>query len=228
MASVLLPGAAHVHPVYSCGPFASHIELLTLNGSLSSLPYDFFLKVSGSGEVQFSFIAGLPLVRNQNPLSMPIAVRAARLNCLTRDFEPLWVSVIREPWHEKSPTRAALARRFIQIELDALVSISLGLSVDELCSIYRTQFPVLRGYERTDLYDANGRKVPGEMNKLYRKVGEAGMTLEDRKWTHPQSGVEYTFEFPFRGFDREEDMRAAYAKFSKMLEEHGEIIEESI
>ena len=116
----------------------------------------------------------------------------------------------------------------LEIEIDVLASIALKLTVDELCTIYRTQFPVLRGYEQSDLYDVNGRKVPGEMNKLYRKVGESGMTLEDRRWTHPQSGVEYTFEFPFRGFDREEDMRAAYAKFSKMLAEHGEIIEESI
>ena len=92
------------------------------------------------------------------------------------------------------------------------------LTVDELCTIYRTQFPVLRGYEQNDLYDANGRKVPGDMNRLYRKVGE-NLTLEERTWTHPQSGVEYVFEFPFQSFDREEDMRKAYAHFSSMLEE---------
>lgn len=114
----------------------------------------------------------------------------------------------------------------MQIEIDVLIGITLGLTIEELCTIYRTQFPVLRGYEQNDLYDVNGRKVPGEMNKLYRKVGEDGMSLTDRQWTHPQSGVEYTFEFPFRGFDREEDMRAAYDKFSTMLREHGEIIEE--
>lgn len=53
------------------------------------------------------------------------------------------------------------------------------------------------------------------------------MELADREWTHPQSDVEYTFEFPFHRLDREEDMRAAYAKFSTMLEEHGEILEEA-
>ena len=91
-----------------------------------------------------------------------------------------------------------------------------GISIEELCTIYRTQFPVLRGYEQNDLYDANGRKVPGDMNRLYRKVGEK-LTIEDRTWTHPQSGVEYVFEFPFRSFDREEDMRKAYAHFENLL-----------
>jgi hypothetical protein len=61
-------------------------------------------------------------------------------------------------------------------------------------------------------------EVPGDMNRLYRKVGD-NLTLDERTWTHPQSGVEYVFEFPFRSFDREEDMRKAYAHFSSMMEE---------
>lgn len=105
----------------------------------------------------------------------------------------------------------------LQVELDALAALSLGLTTDELCTIYRTQFPVLRGYEQNDLYDSNGRKVPSDMNRQYRKLGETGMTAADLQWTHPQSEVEYTFEFPFRSFDREEDMRAAYAKFEPLL-----------
>lgn len=108
-------------------------------------------------------------------------------------------------------------RRRLQIEIDALTALLFELTVDELCTIYRTQFPVLRGYEQSDLYDPNGRKVPGDMNRQYRKVGESGMNAADLQWTHPQSGVEYTFEFPFRSFDREEDMRAAYAKFEPLL-----------
>ena len=101
-----------------------------------------------------------------------------------------------------------------------------GVTAEQLSIIYRTQFPVSQRYERESLYDANGRKVPAEMTKLYRAFGEEGMTADNLRWTHPQSQVEYTFEFPFRGFDREEDMRAAYARFSRMLEEHGEIIED--
>jgi len=106
----------------------------------------------------------------------------------------------------------------LQVELDALAAIALGITAEELAVAYRTQFPVLLGYERTDLYDANGRKVPGEVARLYRQLGEA-MRLEERTWTHPQSEVEYMFEFPFVSYDREEDMRKAYAQFEKLLAE---------
>jgi hypothetical protein len=122
-------------------------------------------------------------------------------------------------WHPGVPLRNAAERRWAEVELDALVAIETGLTDEELCTIYRTQFPVLVGYEQKDLYDDNGRKVPGEINRLYRKVGES-LTPEERTWTHPQSRVEYVFEFPFQSFDREEDMRKAYSHFSSMLGEN--------
>ena len=104
------------------------------------------------------------------------------------------------------------------LELDALVAFLFGISIEDLCSLYRTQFPVLHGYEQNDLYDANGHKVPGELSKAYGKAGET-LTVEERTWTHPQSGVDYVYELPFQSFDREEDMRKAYAHFSNMVEE---------
>ena len=37
----------------------------------------------------------------------------------------------------------------------------LGVTADQLCTIYRTQFAVLYGYDHKDyVYDANGRLVP--------------------------------------------------------------------
>jgi len=38
-----------------------------------------------------------------------------------------------------------------------LVAIALGLTIDELCAIYRIQFPVLRQNENDTWYDRNGR-----------------------------------------------------------------------
>lgn len=41
----------------------------------------------------------------------------------------------------------------------------------------------------------------------------AQLSVADRTWTHPQSGVEYVYECPLRQLDREEDMRETYARF---------------
>jgi hypothetical protein len=105
------------------------------------------------------------------------------------------------------------------IELDALVALMFGLSAEELVTVYRTQFYVLRNtYEAREIYDAVGRKVPAELAVQYRQRGE-DLTLAERTWTHPQSGAEYVFEFPFVSYDREEDMRKAYDYFEKLLTE---------
>ena len=119
------------------------------------------------------------------------------------------------PWTPESPARIAEERRQLQVEIDALVALDLGITADELCMIYRTQFPVMRRYDQEDLFDRNGRKVAGDVAKLERKLKEGQqLSEEQRTWTHPQSKVTYTFEYPFRILDREADMRAAYERFA--------------
>jgi hypothetical protein len=217
---VIVPGTAHVHPVYSAAVAGIEVnaDLLPIAGVLASLVSDFLIKVSGSGEVNFNVLGQLPTIRKESAAWSQLGDRAARLICLTSEYAPLFAAWSGTPWTADSCERSALGRRKLSIEIDALSALALGISINELCTIYRTQFPVLIGYEQNDLYDANGRKVPGDMNRLYQKIGE-NLTVEDRSWRHPQSGVEYVFEFPFQGLDREEDMRKAYAHFSSMLGE---------
>ena len=106
-----------------------------------------------------------------------------------------------------------------------MVALSLGVTADELCMIYRTQFPVMRKYDQQNLFDANGRLVPKEIVKAEKKAasgskGKAESLLEaERTWTHPQSGVEYIFEYPFKPMDREAELRKAYAKYEAVLAE---------
>ncbi|MGP5124257.1 DNA methyltransferase [Glutamicibacter ardleyensis] len=217
--NVLPPGAAHVNGIISGygTVFEDSETMLECVGQWGTIVVDFLAKAGSLGHFYGSVVEGLP-AKLGGPLREQIARTSAGLVCLTEAYEPLWNDVMGTPWTTESPVRIAAQRRQLQVELDALAALSLGLTPDELCTIYRTQFPVLRGYEQSDLYDANGRKVPGEINKLYRQRGEI-LNVEERSWTHPQSGVEYVFEFPFRGFDREEDMRAAYAHFERLLAE---------
>lgn len=214
--SMMPPGTAHVHAVRSAGiPAASSEGLLaSVLGVLSSVVIDFMIKVSTGSEISATSIERLPMVFDAKILSL-IGVRAAALISLTSDYDRILRGFATG---ERVPLTRAAERRRAEIEIDALVAIALGLTSEELSAIYRTQFSVMRAQDLGQLFDVNGRKVPSEMNKRYRERGE-DLTLGERTWTHPQSGVEYVFEFPFVSYDREEDMRKAYAHFEKLLAE---------
>ena len=169
-------------------------------------------------------------------------MRILRLNCLTDGYAELWneaVSLISSDdewtcshrfaesvalgdvsstWTPVSPLRLAADRYQAQVEIDALVALSLGITADELCTVYRTQFPVLYGYDQgrgqgARWYDANGRLVPGDVLKAWEKLGDTA-SPEDLTATNAQG---YTYEYvpPFITLDREEDMRTAYAEFER-------------
>ena len=91
--------------------------------------------------------------------------------------------------------RRAADRRQALVEIDAIVAIMLGITAEELLTIYRTQFPVLQKYEREALYDANGRQLPGKLASEYRKKGS--LKAEDLT----VDGV--TYVEPFVGVDRD-------------------------
>ena len=208
------PGAAHVHGIASAGGVDSQ-KLLDLEVTASSLLGDFYIRSSG-----IAFITGLVLEQiPRAKLSHVVYEQCLRLNCLTEVYAPLWEELMGEEWSVDTPLRKDEERRAAQIEIDAIVALSLGVTADELCMIYRTQFPVMRRYDQEDRFDVNGRKVPKEIVKADAKLKDGAQLSEaDRTWTHPQSGVEYVYEYPFRQLDREADMREAYARFEGMVE----------
>ncbi len=119
-------------------------------------------------------------------------------------------------WGVDKPLRKDEERRAVQVEIDAIMALSLGVTADESCMIYRTQFPVMRRYDQEDRFDANGRKVPKDVMKLQAKLQDGEeLSMADRTWVHPQSGVEYVYEYPFRQLDREADMRKACEWFER-------------
>ncbi|MCA0347214.1 MAG: hypothetical protein LCH31_09365, partial [Actinobacteria bacterium] len=102
-----------------------------------------------------------------------------------------------------------------------LVALSLGVTVDELVTIYRTQFPVLYKYDHEDyLFDANGRLVPTEIRQAWKRAGSpddaSRFSVQARTAIHPSSGVTYAYDLPFQTMDRERNFREAYARFERM------------
>ncbi|VDG75449.1 Uncharacterised protein [Actinobaculum suis] len=210
--AIIPPGTAHVHGVATIGPTDS-IRAAGAGAMASSLFDDFFFRVQQRANISATDFANLPL--GDSPLLDDAARIYLRLNCLTSAYADLWEACTGEPWTPEVPIRNAAERRKAQIDIDAIAAINFGVTADELCSIYRTQFPVMRmRYDEVDFYDANGRLVENNIARAERSAIESGeggtLSEEARTWVHPQSGVTYVFEYPFRVLDREADMRKAY------------------
>ncbi len=235
------PRVGHTHGVISLA-FASPSQLVSAQASTSSLAVDFFVRSFGRANFQANSAGQVPVLR-ETWLSGAASARALRLNCLTTHYADLWNEVwptshapgwsLDDPrlsawpgpdakWWRHAAVRNAFERRWALVEIDALAALELGLTIDELCTIYRTQFPVLREYERDTWFDKNGR-IAFTSSKGLVGVGLDRKTFE--QWQAclrtceplPKETDTKNLEPPFEVRDREADMSHAYAWFKGRL-----------
>jgi hypothetical protein len=167
-------------------------ETVTAAGLFASLPLDYLVKVSGKGDVHDELAKRFPAPLD-SPLASALRLRTLRLNCVTADYAPLWEELYDPAWQDDRWTDPDLTRSALGevgpkwtmdtplrrdqdrwqalVEIDAIAALMLGLTAEQLCAMYRTQFAVLRKYEYKMVFDAEGRKICGyHQSAGYRQI----------------------------------------------------------
>ncbi len=258
--AILPPGCSHIDAAFSV-TFSDVRLLCQFAAGTFSLVLDFWAKAGGKTHCRHDVASMLPLLGG--PHAARASHRALRLSCLTRAYADLWTAVADESmqaerwttadarlchefehpwtalnpkqWDWKTPLRSDFARRQALLEIDVLVALAIGLTLDELLDIYRIQFPVMRQYERVDEYDTRGRHIPNTARK-----DDGGTEFRDA-WQQRQEAItsgkvspDAPFEVswpidnglqivtkafypPFTKVDREEDYRRAWAVFGAQV-----------
>lgn len=254
MSAIIPKKATHIHGIFSL-TFKDIDKLIKCAALFTSIPYDFYIKSYGKDNLLDDTCSKLPF--EESKYDDLLKVRILLLNCITEDFRELWeikfkkifkedrwaksdirldndifINIVKE-YNNNLPVRIDYQRRELLVEIDVLTAMSLGMTLEELKTIYRVQFPVLYSYEADTWYDKNGRII------FTNNRGLIGVGLDRKRWnevkdmtegmvehkiiddTMPGGPIERTivYEAPFDRCDREKDYEEVWKNFEERFKD---------
>lgn len=248
--AILPRGSSHIIGLYSL-TFEDERTAVLFAASNSSIVADFIIKISGREDIIGSAVSSLPLI--DGPISELVINRGLRLNCLTESYRKLWEeqfstsitndtwalkdvrlfnetekswSDLNPDWERQTPFRIDFSRRAALVEIDVLIALAIGISIDQIIQVYKSQFAVMKQYEDVDQYDTNGNRLPNttrkdpgakELREALKNHDSVSPVTVSWEIDNGNTTVTKTFVPPFKHVDRIEDYRTAYRVFSERL-----------
>jgi len=256
ISTIQFPLSSHIHGCISYTLESTSI-LVSAYSAMTSICYDFFVKTTGVSNFGNSLFYSLPLmlskqkILSRSLLNQSLTTHYSDLwqECFSPEFtKDSWTKTVPQlnqdffknltaDWQRRCALRTHYERRQALIEIDVLVAQELGMTLDELLTIYRVQFPVLRQYEADTWYDQKGRIIftankglcgVGLARNSNKKTGEIGWEdvrnmqtgiieqkiIDDTQPGGPKERT-ITYHAPFEKCSREEDYKTAWVEFER-------------